>query len=613
MRNVFIIEPCITMSKTDDADIFNRVIIDELSHYGVLCNLINEFTALTKKNDIDKDSIVVIYNEYKNEENLQNAVKGFLNKALECDAAIFPVSLDKQSRIPTGAISKKQSYDVYEQLRCRNLDNGYITTVAKMFSRKLIADVLNNCYSETGVIFLSHKRLDGEEITAELYDKMRIMARESQAFRDVVDVEVGDNAQEIIDDAMRKSDIFVFIHTPEAARSEWILKELRFAMLRNIPVLWVQIDNADVDALSIKPSEKPHLEYKLEDFEDETKLTQIVDKILEESFKLIMERSKQILGYVDYLENLFGNNLSIVDNQKMVYHISMDRKGYHYPQRSIEQYYQLYGRTPTEEDAVKLSTELNEECKDSLVILSNRVVSGKLKGHVYFDNIQDFCYYWDSYINGKKKGNNSMEIVISGAFPDADEIFKQSLTDALVIFAKVIIQNGYELTFGAHPTFQELFYEVAKETEPDDYKSKINMYISKWFLDEEPEKEKIYEQKYCMNIIDKKEDLKLSLREMRKEMIQRKDVKALVCLGGKIKPDKKEEGIREEIKLARECNIPVFIVGSVGGCSSKVAVEYEKNSWKELNNASNELNMEFLEGIDYYSMAKKMIDWISVR
>ena len=139
------------------------------------------------------------------------------------------------------------------------------------------------------------------------------------------------------------------------------------------------------------------------------------------------------------------------------------------------------------------------------------------------------------------------------------------------------------------------------------------MYISKWFLDKEPEKEKIYEQKYSMNIIDKKEDLKLSLREMRKEMIQRKDVKALVCLGGKIKPDKKEEGIREEIKLARECNIPVFIVGSVGGCSSKVAVEYEKNSWKELNNASNELNMEFLEGIDYYSMAKKMIDWISVR
>ena len=73
-----------SMLETTDADIFNRVLIDALSHYGVLCNLINEFTALTKKNDIDKDSIVVIYNEHKNEENLQNVVQKFLEKALEC-------------------------------------------------------------------------------------------------------------------------------------------------------------------------------------------------------------------------------------------------------------------------------------------------------------------------------------------------------------------------------------------------------------------------------------------------------------------------------------------------------------------------------------------------
>lgn len=62
---------------------------------------------------------------------------------------------------------------------------------------------------------------------------------------------------------------------------------------------------------------------------------------------------------------------------------------------------------------------------------------------------------------------------------------------------------------------------------------------------------------------------------MRQNMIQRKNVKALVCLGGKIKNNKKEEGIREEIELAREMNIPVFVVGSVGGCSSEVALEYK--------------------------------------
>ena len=93
--------------------------------------------------------------------------------------------------------------------------------------------------------------------------------------------------------------------------------------------------------------------------------------------------------------------------------------------------------------------------------------------------------------------------------------------------------------------------------------------------------------------------------------IQRKKVKALVCLGGKIKSNKKEEGIREEIELAQEMNIPVFVVGSVGGCSSEVALEYKCTGWHELNNAPDELNQEFLEGIDYFSMAQEMIKHIS--
>ena len=67
-----------------------------------------------------------------------------------------------------------------------------------------------------------------------------------------------------------------------------------------------------------------------------------------------MDRSNQILGYIDLLDNMFSNKLKVVDKGKMIYHISIKRKGYHYPQRNIEQYYQLFGRTPTLEDAKKL-------------------------------------------------------------------------------------------------------------------------------------------------------------------------------------------------------------------------------------------------------------------
>ena len=534
-----------------------------------------------------------------------------LKKAIEENAQIWPVAIDKTARTPTGIISAKQSYDVWEQLRCRDLDEQYIGIVAKIFARKIIARVFPTCYCEESEIFLSHRRIDGEEITAKIYDKMLIQAKELTPFRDVVNVKVGDAAQEVIDERMENSDAFIFLHTARSGESEWILKELRFALLKQIPVLWVQIDNADVNILKVKPSDQPHLKYTTEDFFDEEKLTKIVDIMLQKAFELIMDRSNQILGYVELLENMFGDRLEIIDREKMIYHISMERKGYHYPQRNIEQYYQMFGRTPTMTDAQKLNVELNGIIADSIAILTNRVVSQSIRNNVVFDGIQDFYYHWNQYIAETRKGIKAMEIVISGAFPDSDEIFKQSLTDALILFAKATISNGYELTFGAHPTFQELFYEVAKETSPQNYKEKVNMYISEWFLSNDPERETEYMEKFNLFKVDKKENLNQSLREMRKRMIQRKEVKALVCLGGKVKGNKKEEGIREEIELAQKMNIPVFIVGSVGGCSSEVALEYKAIAWRGLNNASLELNQKFLEGIDYFGMAQEMINYIS--
>ena len=44
-----------------------------------------------------------------------------------------------------------------------------------------------------------------------------------------------------------------------------------------------------------------------------------------------------------------------------------------------------------------------------------------------------------------------------------------------------------------------------------------------------------YKDKFNVFISSKKESLNQSLSEMRKNMIQREEVKALICLGGKIK------------------------------------------------------------------------------
>ena len=607
---VFIIAPKLTVENYSSIEAFHKELVLQLSEYGVEYCVVNSKNMARSKNNISENSLIIIYNDYKENGCVADEVRELIKTAIERKAEIWPVAADRSTRIPGKIISNKQSYDIWEQLRCRNLDEQYLPTIAKIFSRKIIAKAFPTCYCEEGEVFLSHKRVDGEEITAKIYDKMLIQARESNPFRDVINVKVGDEAQAQIDEEMESSDVFVFIHTTQSVDSEWVVKELRFALLRQIPILWIQIDEADIKKLKIKPSDAPHLKYRTEDFYDDEKLTKIVDEILQKSFELIMDRSNQMLGYIDLLNNMFGDRQKTVDENNMIYSVSMERKQYHYPQRNIEQKYQIFGRTPTLADAQELNEKHNDSSIDSVVILTNRIVSYSVRNNVVFDNIQDFCYHWNRYITETQKGSNGMEIIVSGAFPDSDEIFKQSLTDALILFAKTIIRNGYEVTFGAHPTFQELFYEVAKEIEPQNYKKKVNMYISEYFLVSGSEQEAEYREKFNLFISEKREDLGQSLREMRKQMIQRKKVKALVCLGGKIKENKKDEGIREEIELAQEMNIPVFVVGSVGGCSSKVALGYKSQEWSGLNNAPMELNQEFLEGIDYFSMAQEMINYL---
>lgn len=607
---VYIIDSSISGKAVKESSVFQKELIEQLAIYGVDYSVIYNQNIERCKLNMQKDSLIIVFNEHAMNEDKENGCIEFLLKAIEKKIEIWPVAIDQNSRKPQGIISKKQSYDVWEQLRSRKLDERYLKTIAKVFSRKIIARTFPTCYCENGEVFLSHRRIDGEEIAAQIYDKMVVQSKETTPFRDVVNVKVGDEAQEVIDREMEKSDIFVFIHTPAAGESDWILKELRFALLRNIPILWVQINDPDIDALKLKPSDKPHLKYQLEDFEKEESIVHIVDEILQKAFELIMDRSNQVLGYIETIENVFGEQLEVVSQEKMIYHVSAVRKGYHYPQRNIEQYYQIFGRTPTLDDARKLKAELNIVDADSIAIITNRVVTCSVQEMVVFDAIQDFCYHWSKYMAEEREEEKSMEIIISGAFPDCDEIYKQSLTDALVLFAKVIIRGGYQLTFGAHPTFQELFFDVAKEIEPKKYKNMLNMYISKWFLEDSDERRKEFNDKCKVFVTDKKEDRLSSLSEMRKVMIQRDEVKAVICLGGKIKKNREEEGMREEIALAREKGIPVFVVGSVGGCSAVVAKEYENNGFVGLNDAAEELNLIFMKDIDYFGMAQNMLNYL---
>lgn len=608
LMNIYIINPSFTTETPSKAYCFIQVLKEQFDKYDISYSMVNNAAKYFSK--IEKESIIIIFNGESFSEN--ESIRKLLSVAKNKNSVIYPVAMDKEIRKPLDVIADKQSYDVWEQLRCRDLNDDYLSLVANCFARKVIANIMPTMYSERGLIFISHKRLDGEEVTANLCDAISVQFKEHNTFRDITAVRVGQEAQIEIDKAMSGSDAFIFIHTPESAESGWIQKELRFAILRNIPVLWVQIDNADIHKLKVVPSEKPHLSYSLDEFKDVKRLTEIADEIMEKTFDLIMTKSNVVFDRHNVLEEMFEDKIKCIDSKKMIFNIDVKRKGYRYPQRDINQYIQLFGRTPTLFDVSRFNDDLRSlnDQYDSSVILTDKIVKSEKNGNVIIESYEDFMFHWDKYLQ-EPIVNKDKEIIISGAFPEGEEIYKQTLTDALVIFAKSILKSGYTLTFGSHPTFQELFFETSRLVYPENYKNYLKVYISKWFEENYIYSKDYYKENSVFNEIEKESTLRESLTNMRKEMIQRKEVSAIICLGGKIKKNKSEEGIREEIALAIEHRIPVFVVGSVGGCSSIVASEYKTCGWQGLNDASMKLNNEFTQSLDYVMLSRKLLDYLN--
>lgn len=584
---------------------FLQIVEKQLDCYGIENYRVQKMNYKKCVSKLDNDSIVVAFNGYL------DTYCDFLKEALNKESTIFPVALDKDKRMPPSIISNKQSFDVYDQLRRRNLSNDYIEIPANVFARKIISECIPTICNENINIFLSHRRLDGEEITASICDTLNVLAPEKECFRDIVNVNIGENAQDVIDTALVYSDLLVFFHTELSATSDWILKEILYALINNIPILWVKIGNPNIKGLKYMPSEKPHLEYLEDDFCNQGKLNKIADQILDKSYEILLSKSDDVYDEMKCITDLLNDKLELVNDTKMIYSLSLPRKGYSYPQRKIKQFVQFFGRIPKQSDADELKSTLARYSSlefDSAVMLSKRVITRTEYDDILSDNFDDFYYAYFKYLKGNSV-DSPYDIVISGAFPDSDEIFKQNLTYSLICFVKEILKEGFNLCFGAHPTFQELIFDTAKIV-TEKHVDKVKMYISNYFVSHD---NIIKFKDRCTPIeVDKVDNNQaLSLTALRKKLIERENVKALICLGGKIKENKREEGIREEIAIAKSKGIPVFLIGSVGGCSSKIAENYsEKGNWSEINDASDEINISLKKGIDYKKSARLVIDYI---
>ena len=542
----------------------------------------------------------------------ENKFRKLIKKYSDVQSRVWAIAMERnpECRRPPEPVSDKQSFDVSCRNENRNPMKNNMRAIAQIFARKIIAQTLSPLYRDEVLYFISHRRIDGEHIAAKLADGLRNLTRERNVYRDVVNVEVGDDAQKDIDRNLEASDVLIFLQTEQAQNSDYIIKELCYALIYDIPILWIQIDDAPYSNMKIRPGEQPLLHYRSDEFDCPERLDEIVDEIEEKCFRLIMNSSNQVYSYIEYLRDLSeADKIKLIGDNKatLAYEIEYKEKTKDIYDEGIRRHYiQCFGRNPKENDIQrfiqKVKSEKAYERSDKLFLLSNHGQRESLVGDtkVTGENFDDYIMNLEN-VSGVKRQKRNKRIILSGAFPDSDEIYKNSLLEALSIYSREIIKNGYILVFGAHPTFQKLIFDIG------------NLYASDVKYSIEMHMDRAYIVGYDLQELEEKCTLVLSdgLQEMREKMIAKDKSELLICLGGKIKEDKSQQGVDLEVELAKKANIPVALVGTVGGRSSEYAYEKIKNNdWSDLNHWDNSLNESLFYNVNHRLMIRRLLNAI---
>jgi hypothetical protein len=106
------------------------------------------------------------------------------------------------------------------------------------------------------------------------------------------------------------------------------------------------------------------------------------------------------------------------------------------------------------------------------------------------------------------------------------------MTSAVHAFSEAALRSGVGLSFGAHPTFQFLIFDLARRIRPDDFRRVLRMYVSKFFVTEAT----VLEFQNNAEVFPTDAvagDRARSLTMMRRAMLNDPEVGALVAIGGK--------------------------------------------------------------------------------
>jgi hypothetical protein len=543
----------------------------------------------------------------------------FLQRATDAGAVVLPVALSAEKRRPPDAAGTSQSFDVPDALRRAGIPAQQIDWAAREFSRAALARLAPTWFRSRLRVFLSYRRADGEGLTAAL--DRELSARHEHVFRDLVDIQVGDPAQDVIDERLSGADVLVFIDTPLAGESPWVARELATAMGNGIPIVWVRVGAVeDRIALPVPPGGSPLVEIPDPPSGSVSEYAEQILDTAQDQVREAIRASTSAFAAIRGWAVEHGAEVAALDQRRLIYAVSMPRDATaSFPRRARLDIVQLFARSPDADDINELKTWLHDAgyadhpvgCRafDAAVLV--RPSTGAI---LEVDDwaVVDSGARYIGELGGRRRGETHTRapvLLLLGAFPN-EPASHPAVIAAVSSIARSWLSFGGALTFGSHPTFTPLIAEAARSVGYGGSEGRIRAVRSAYFAMLPAERD--FAGSMTIDEVPAAGDLDSSLAVMRRHMIRVGSAEVAAVIGGRTtEGDTHDPGVEEELSLAHEAHIPVVVLASPGGQAAVIAAREScaDPPWADLGNGlPDELNRQIADGDDYANVARILWD-----
>jgi hypothetical protein len=549
---------------------------------------------------------------------LTEAGRSAVEEAVRGGATVLPVAMTIDSRRPPDAADEAQSFDFADAARLRDIPDGDYTSVAHAFSRQALARVAPTMATSRLRLFLCHRRTDGEDFVAAVDKQLSVIHQ--PFFRDLVNIQVGEAAQGVIDDALSTADVLVFFDTPAAGESSWVARELDTALGRGIPVVWVRIgEDGGRAPLPVWPSGSPHIDVQDQSLAQasEVVMRALAEQILTEADALNyahFRRARETFSRIRRQARDLGREVRVLDARLQIFSSRQNPENSAYPARPSVHILQVFARNPTAEDRDDLVRWLSEngygpheaECRafDAAVMLSP--LPG---GSIAFSDFgvvqaaQEYLTTLAAPAIARGSGHDGT-LLLLGSFPTAVSTHA-AVIEAVQATAGSWLDLGGRIVCGGHPTFVPLLTQALRlRGLPSD---RLTVVWSRFYATNESI-EALRTQALVVPVDAVLGDKSASLTAMRTAMVSVAGRATVLAVGGRTHElGQHVPGLIEETSLARAAALPVFSLGAAGGQASVLAMEARTNGWGMLGNGLSDVeNDKMASSEDYEGIARTL-------